>query len=513
MLLFQFAAIGFERQIQECACPGSSLTGDPHIRGAHGDRADFKEEDNGVYAVLSARHLQWSVRLNGDTYRTPYSRQLVIGSWARACYWVVRTATGGRLRIAFEASSPHSLVVTGDSGNVSVVRGPSSASFEGVQISILGKEAAVSAYGWRMRAESTIAYPHPNKVRLNLRLQPTHNTQRDRVAAHDLLGQTYDGDGSPTSGKGDDYRKHAEGSPVRTRAQAEGTIEGVADDYRLAHPFATEFRFSRFEASAAAVRDPSALRPELRPKLRPVILPGQGSLSPFPPTRQSPLHQSAFLQSINLQGGDLRGVRAVWSAAGCRRLCLGEPRCVAFTFITAPSAHRPCWLKRSVAETAIGFSPGCVSGFIDRSSSNTNQIPTPSVRRRLVGASAASDCLSPPAVPPNAPPPSSPPAPPSLPLSDSCLQLGTAFGIAFTHVPFEQGDTYTDAPPHSADPAVLANPCSDQAAFRPNYYPLQMGHCVGDRWVNQTTCEAYGCTWNLVQDENCNCATQAVVSK
>ena len=69
-----------------------------------------------------------------------------------------------------------------------------------------------------------------------------------QVAPHGLLGQSWDGDSIAVDGATDDY--HQRRAMLKTTAQAEGAIEGVASDYRLASPFATAFKFSRFDATA-----------------------------------------------------------------------------------------------------------------------------------------------------------------------------------------------------------------------------------------------------------------------
>ena len=53
---------------------------------------------------------------------------------------------------------------------------------------------------------------------------------------------------------------------VTTRAKAEGAIEGVLSDYRMSSEFGTAFRFSRFDAIAAPVRNVSALRGQMGPR-------------------------------------------------------------------------------------------------------------------------------------------------------------------------------------------------------------------------------------------------------
>ena len=44
-----------------------------------------------------------------------------------------------------------------------------------------------------------------------------------------------------------------------TPSQAEGAIEGSWEDYVMPTPFATDFKFSRFDATAAPHRDVSKL--------------------------------------------------------------------------------------------------------------------------------------------------------------------------------------------------------------------------------------------------------------
>lgn len=46
---------------------------------------------------------------------------------------------------------------------------------------------------------------------------------------------------------------------LTTSAQAEGAIEGSASDYQLKYPFATQFKYSRFDATSAPHRDVARL--------------------------------------------------------------------------------------------------------------------------------------------------------------------------------------------------------------------------------------------------------------
>ena len=93
-----------------------------------------------------------------------------------------------------------------------------------------------------------------------------YDADHDVVAPHGIIGQSYDGDNEGVDGAQDDYR-HA-GAEMTTMAQAEGAIEGVGADYKVASPFATAFKYSRFDAEKAAPRDLTLLKGKRVPLVR-----------------------------------------------------------------------------------------------------------------------------------------------------------------------------------------------------------------------------------------------------
>lgn len=100
---------------------------------------------------------------------------------------------------------------------------------------------------------------------LNLAVAPRagYDPDADPVAPHGLWGQAYDRDDLAVEGATDTPR----GAETYTSAQAEGAIEGDYRDYRVATPFATDFRYSRFDLKAALPRDVTKLRGRKHPKL------------------------------------------------------------------------------------------------------------------------------------------------------------------------------------------------------------------------------------------------------
>jgi len=78
-----------------------------------------------------------------------------------------------------------------------------------------------------------------------------------RTAPHGIVGQSFDGSLMAVSGKQD---KYGDAPEFTTEAQAEGAIEGVFTDYVMPTPFATAFKYARFDTQGAvAPRDVTKL--------------------------------------------------------------------------------------------------------------------------------------------------------------------------------------------------------------------------------------------------------------
>jgi len=212
------------------------------------------------YNALSARNFSLNIRTEHATFRTPYSKQLVHGSWIRETAWTVRTTGGRIISTSFEAHQPRSLFVA-EKGQreVKLLVEGGRMTIDNLRIELRKRTLTVRTHEWLTTAESTVAFPHPNRLRMNIRIQPlTQSALVGGVWPHGLLGQTFDGDGVAMSGDIDKYVRT--GKAVDTQAQAQGAIEGRASDYLTAHRFATDFKYSRFDSVIAPHRDISRLR-------------------------------------------------------------------------------------------------------------------------------------------------------------------------------------------------------------------------------------------------------------
>ena len=383
------------------AYESASIDGDPHITGAHGDKADVKGEDGGIYSLLSAEDVSLAVRFEHDDFHTPYSKQLVHGSWVRAAFWVVRLPAGeGLLRVNYSAHAfgVAEVALYRDGARAlwerprAVRHGGAPVEVGGVSVgfatrrSALVREATalqqrrnagrasptleVWTARWRTAATATTGWPHVGSLRLNVRVasRTPNPAARGRVAPHGLLGQTFDGDGVPLNGRQDTYTKKARGfSELTTHAAAEGAIEGTIEDYRLPSPFATAFRYSRFDAKGAvAPRNATAMHAGLvGPKARAPAWDPAGGVDKLVP-------------HLNFVGSDLNRGRAgrrpkAKTAEACYSACAKTRGCAAFTFITSPGfnekarhGHDRCWLKKAGFERGAEYSSGTISGVVGR---------------------------------------------------------------------------------------------------------------------------------------------------
>jgi hypothetical protein len=98
-----------------------------------------------------------------------------------------------------------------------------------------------------IRVREVFGWVNGPRHRLDVSMTPLVPEAKLSWLPHGIVGQSFDGDGLPRHGRLDNYS----GSEFTTQAMAEGAIEGVARDYRMDTPPATEFRYSRFHAIPA----------------------------------------------------------------------------------------------------------------------------------------------------------------------------------------------------------------------------------------------------------------------
>jgi len=187
--------------------------------------------------------------------------QTVHGSFMTAAHVVATTAQGRTLRLSMAAErvlemkgyNAHTAYANGTCSG----RGDFDLYYRGtigcdeIEMKMGYQELSLTTKQWRIRVQALDVFDRlaGPKHRLDIKLHLRVPEASLGYHPHGLIGQSYDGDDVAVSGKMDVYTPH--GPEMTTTALAEGAIEGVAADYRVASKFDTAFRFSRFGAKVA----------------------------------------------------------------------------------------------------------------------------------------------------------------------------------------------------------------------------------------------------------------------
>lgn len=242
----------------------SASEGDPHMQFADGGSADFRGHDGGIYNMLSSRAVSVNALFKDQDFlntegsiefiapgTAPHDKFIVHGTFMFETYTTVRTASGRVLNLRTKASAVGSTTVTmlEHGAPVSVIDGVKEHVIDDVTIRVREGKATIATPTWLI-VSTVVQTSKAHFINLNFK----QVTLDARVLPHGIIGQSYDGDGIAVDGAKDVYNSMS-GGETTTAAQAEGAIEGVYTDYAMASPFATDFKFSRYNANTAPVRD------------------------------------------------------------------------------------------------------------------------------------------------------------------------------------------------------------------------------------------------------------------
>jgi len=242
------------RTMPPCSAIGAHAFRDPHLVLARGGRADFRGRDGHLFAFFSAPGLAVNVKTEEATFGL--GNLTVNGSFITEAHVVARVGGAKRkwANASFWASELNAFntgwqFVNGSCGGRLFWMGLGlQRRCEELSIGIKYSSATFSVRGWSItvRGNSVHSSTAGARHRLDLSLSADSRGVAARSLPHGILGQSFS---SPVrrEGKVDIYPT----APGRftTSAQAEGAIEGSAAMYEVRSPYATDFAFSRFEAS------------------------------------------------------------------------------------------------------------------------------------------------------------------------------------------------------------------------------------------------------------------------
>jgi hypothetical protein len=252
----------------------SSASGDVHIQHAAGGRTDIRGRDGRTYVLhqaagftLNGRFADANFTLAPEDARSEYVRQ-VRGSVIRDIFV---SARAGATNVTLEYLAAHSrkilLRATAAHApafdvNLTTAHGP--LTFGDLTIELREAwpvELIVASAEWQLTAKPATyrqAADGARMTRLDVAIAARADPLEAHVAPHGLIGQGFDG--LHIEGEVDDYVPDENGI-FTTTAQGEGAIEGTVADYEVPSPFATEFKYGRFDAASAPPRDTSKLNP------------------------------------------------------------------------------------------------------------------------------------------------------------------------------------------------------------------------------------------------------------
>ncbi len=200
--------------------------------------------------------------------------QLVHGSFFTDVAFRVRSASGRQYGVTASASNvAFSVVDVASQRTVKNVVGVWKQWWEeGLRVVMKQSTIYVRANGWEVNATRHPVYNYvagPSKWRYDFAIRSlddtpfefSHGRTSPSCFPHGVIGQSWDGDNVGINGRMDDYKYDSGHAVVVTSANAEGAIEGIADDYALASPFdVSGFKYDRFDKNASSVCAPRATR-------------------------------------------------------------------------------------------------------------------------------------------------------------------------------------------------------------------------------------------------------------
>jgi len=250
-------------------CVGAS--GDPHLALPHGGKADFRGEHKQIYNFLSAKGLSLNVMTelaDFELHPADSARHKdVHGSFLTQAHVVARTSTGKTVRVSFWAEAMGKKNIGSCNGTVDsepaffmqkMIKSDKQVDDVSLRMSysslhVTTPEFEIVVIPHQFRLERNVAGLHH---RLDVQIKPRVAEAALAVPPHGIVGQGWDGDGKAIDGEQDSFPVSGE---FTTYAMARGAIEGSPSDYKVATKYATDFKYSRFDATSAEPRNVAKL--------------------------------------------------------------------------------------------------------------------------------------------------------------------------------------------------------------------------------------------------------------
>jgi hypothetical protein len=244
--------------------PPAGSSGDPHIKLGHGGVTDFRGEDSVFFNFLSSQNMTLNVKTEDSTFKL--NKVTVHGSFLTEAHLVMTSLAGKLFHVSFKTSELNQWgwgwhMVNTTCGTVKrTVSMHQAAECDNLRVSVDLSTVHIEADEWRvvlhgMPVPGRISGPHH---RIDLDITQKVADHEFAVPPHGIIGQSFDNNPVPRVGKQDKYPPLDTEAEFTTKAMAEGAIEGTADEYKVASPFDTAFKYSVFGLPKVAKRAPGA---------------------------------------------------------------------------------------------------------------------------------------------------------------------------------------------------------------------------------------------------------------
>ncbi len=249
---------------------------------AHGGRADFRGEPRATYSLVSSPGLAVNIGIDAAAFKL--QEVIVEGTFITSVHVVSRTILDREFRLSFNS---HNLgekgwsfdMINASCGTEQYLMFPhKTRDCDEINVAVEFSSFVLTTASWRFKIAAMPIYDRISGSPYRLDVGVEVLVDEEDLNAHGLIGQTFDGSGIARFGRQDSYPPLEIPAVFTTRAQAEGAIEGVAADYKLASSYATAFKFSRFdEVPKQATRQLSEFRNLVSRKLETAGVAGGGT--------------------------------------------------------------------------------------------------------------------------------------------------------------------------------------------------------------------------------------------
>ena len=179
--------------------------GDPHMIDGRGGRFDFRGKNDTIYNLLSTDRVSFNALFKTADYTDAGPKhRLVHGSFINSVFFFARTDRG-TVQAEYDATRAVFIYVGNNTATPTKHRAPIEIDFDGLTVSLDNRVAKFTTATWVLSASSKYkegilgrgSSCSTGKCFLEVTVKPLADADNAKVAPHGLIGQAFDGAGTP----------------------------------------------------------------------------------------------------------------------------------------------------------------------------------------------------------------------------------------------------------------------------------------------------------------------------